>query len=147
MRAPSVPVAALGRERRVEINRRLGLRGDETLVLMGLGGVAMRPPLEAWPEFPGVRWLTPPDWDVTRPDMASWAELGDCSMLDLIRSSDVLFTKTRLWRVHRGGLQRNAGALRRTRRLAGRTVAERLAGGAGQRRQNQPPAINNRRTD
>ena len=87
------PVAALGRERRVEINRRLGLRGNETLVLMGLGGVAMRPPLEAWPEFPGVRWLTPPDWDVTRPDMASWAELGDCSMLDLIRSSDVLFTK------------------------------------------------------
>ena len=87
------PVAALGRERRTEINRRLHLRGDETLVLMGLGGVAMRPPLEAWPEFPGVRWLTPPDWQVTRPDMASWAELGDCSMLDLIRSSDVLFTK------------------------------------------------------
>ena len=90
---PIGPIAALGRDRRLELNCQLGLRGDETLVLMGLGGVAMRPPLETWPEFPGVRWLTPPDWIVTRPDMASWAELTDCSMLDLIRSSDVLFTK------------------------------------------------------
>ena len=90
---PIGPIAALGRDRRSEINRQLGLRGDETLVLMGLGGVAMRPPLELWPELPGVRWLTPPDWIVTRPDMVNWAELGDCAMLDLIRSSDVLFTK------------------------------------------------------
>lgn len=90
---PIGPIAALGRDRRPEIDRRLGLRGDATLVLMGLGGVAMRPPLEIWPELPGVRWLTPPDWNVTRPDMVSWAGLGDCSMLDLIRSSDVLFTK------------------------------------------------------
>ncbi|MDG4596172.1 MAG: hypothetical protein P9F75_10880 [Candidatus Contendobacter sp.] len=87
------PIAALGRDRRMEINRRLGLGGNETLVLMGLGGVAMRPPLEAWPEWPGVRWLTPPDWNVARPDMASWAALDDCGMLDLIRSCDVLFTK------------------------------------------------------
>jgi hypothetical protein len=87
------PIAALGRNRRPEINRRLNLREDGTLVLMGLGGVAMRPPLEAWPEWPGVRWLTPPEWKVTRPDMASWAGLDDCGMLDLIRSSDVLFTK------------------------------------------------------
>ena len=90
---PIGPIAALGRDRRSEIIRRLGLGRDETLVLMGLGGVAMRPPLETWPEFPGMRWLTPPDWSVTRPDMTSWAMLADCSMLDLIRSSDVLFTK------------------------------------------------------
>ncbi|KAB2935566.1 MAG: hypothetical protein F9K25_03445 [Candidatus Contendobacter sp.] len=87
------PIAALGRDRRPEINRRLGLGGSETLVLMGLGGVAMRPPLEAWPELPGVRWLAPPDWSVARPDMANWAMLDDCGMLDLIRSCDVLFTK------------------------------------------------------
>ncbi len=90
---PIGPIAALGRDRRPEIDRRLGLRGNETLALMGLGGVAMRLPLENWPEFPGVRWLTPPAWNATRPDMASWAALGDCGMLDLIRSCDVLFTK------------------------------------------------------
>ena len=90
---PIGPIAALGRERRPEIDRRLGLRAGETLVLMGLGGVDMRPPLEGWPELPGVRWLTPPNWDVARPDMVDWAMLSDCSMLDLIRSCDVLFTK------------------------------------------------------
>ena len=90
---PIGPIAALGQERRSKINNRLGLRGDETLVLMGLGGVDMRPPLENWPEFPGVCWLTPPTWKVARPDMLSWVALPDCSMLDLIRSCDVLFTK------------------------------------------------------
>ncbi|HHW78658.1 MAG TPA: hypothetical protein GX399_16745 [Xanthomonadaceae bacterium] len=90
---PMGPIAALGRDRRLEIDHRLGLRGDELLVLMGLGGVDMRPPLESWPEFPGVRWLTPPSWEVARPDMLNWAMLDDCSMLDLIRSCDVLFTK------------------------------------------------------
>ena len=87
------PIAALGRDRRTELKRRLGLDKDETLVLLGLGGISIRPPLETWPEWPGVRWLTPPDWNVARPDMASWAGLGDYGMLDLIRSSDVLFTK------------------------------------------------------
>ncbi|MCC6135005.1 MAG: hypothetical protein LM550_08580 [Candidatus Contendobacter sp.] len=87
------PIAGIGQNRRLDINRRLGLQENETLILMGLGGVEMRPPLESWPVFPGVRWLTPPAWKVERADMASWAELNDCSMLDLIRSCDALFTK------------------------------------------------------
>lgn len=90
---PIGPIAALGQDRRSELNSRLGLRGAETLVLMGLGGVDMRPPLENWPDFPGVRWLTPPTWNAARPDMLSWGSLTDCTMLDLIRSCDVLFTK------------------------------------------------------
>ncbi len=90
---PIGPIAALGQDRRLEINCRLGLRQNETLVLMGLGGVALRPPLETWPELPGVRWLTPPDWRSTRSDMPGWTTLPDYSMLDLIRSCDVLLTK------------------------------------------------------
>ncbi len=90
---PIGPIAALGRNRRAEIDRRLGLREGAALVLMGLGGVDMRPPLENWPEFPGVCWLTPPNWEATRSDMVNWAMLTDCSMLDLIRSCDALFTK------------------------------------------------------
>ncbi|MCB1778129.1 MAG: hypothetical protein KDI50_11910 [Candidatus Competibacteraceae bacterium] len=87
------PIAALGREQRAEINQRLGLRGDETLALMGLGGVDMRPPLEAWPKLPGVCWLTPPAWRVVRPDMPDWSALTDLNMVDLMCSCDVLFTK------------------------------------------------------
>ena len=90
---PIGPIAALGQNQRTVINRQLGLRGDETLVLIGLGGVEMRPPLEQWPTLPGVYWLTPPAWNAVRPDMPNWAELADLSMVDLIRSCDVLFTK------------------------------------------------------
>ncbi|PIE83542.1 MAG: hypothetical protein CSA09_01450 [Candidatus Contendobacter odensis] len=86
-------IAAPGQERRVDIDRQLGLRGGETLILMGLGGVDMRPPLETWPVLPSVHWLLPPTWDVARSDMFTWDRLIDCSMLDLICSCDVLVTK------------------------------------------------------
>lgn len=91
--APIGPIAALGQDRRKEIAQRLGLRQGEIVVLMGLGGVALRPPLEQWPTFPDVRWLTPPNWEAVRSDMVSWGLLEEYSMLDLIRSCDVLFTK------------------------------------------------------
>jgi len=90
---PIGPIAALGQNQRAVINRQLGLRGDETLVLMGLGGVEMRPSLEQWPTLPGVYWLTPPAWNAARSDMPNWAGLVDLGMVDLIRSCDVLFTK------------------------------------------------------
>ncbi|MCP5158479.1 MAG: hypothetical protein H6975_03520 [Gammaproteobacteria bacterium] len=90
---PIGPIAALGQDRRAEIEHQLGLSGDELLVLIGLGGVDMRPPLEAWPKLPGVCWLTPPVWRTVRTDMPSWAGLTDLPMVDLIRSCDVLFTK------------------------------------------------------
>lgn len=90
---PIGPIAALGQDRRTEINHRLGLGEGEMLVLMGLGGVDMRPPLEHWPMLPGVCWLTPPAWNAARPDLPNWAGLADLSIVDLIRSCDVLFTK------------------------------------------------------
>lgn len=87
------PIAALGQDRGLQIRHRLGWSPEDTVIVLGLGGVALRPPLERWPTRPGVRWLTPPDWDITRPDMASWGLLADCTLLDLVRSCDVLFTK------------------------------------------------------
>ena len=90
---PVGPIAAPGQNQRAMVNRQLGLRGDETLVLMGLGGVEMRPPLEQWPTLPGVCWLTPPAWNTARLDMPNWAGLANLGMVDLIRSCDALFTK------------------------------------------------------
>lgn len=90
---PIGPIAALGQDRRASIARQLGWSENAVWVLLGLGGVALRPPLERWPELPDVRWLTPPEWRASRPDLASWNRLTDCTMLDLIRSCDVLFTK------------------------------------------------------
>lgn len=78
---------------RAEIDQRLGLCGDETLVLVGLGGVSLRPQLilgrccrvcAGWCRRIGA---------APRADPLSWAPLEGLSMPDLIRSCDVLFTK------------------------------------------------------
>ncbi len=87
------PIAAMGRDRRAAINDRLGLRGDELLVLVALGGVDMRLPMEDWPPMPGVYWLTPPDWRIQRSDALSWEPLADMSFNDWMDSCDVLLTK------------------------------------------------------
>ena len=87
------PIAALGQNRRAEIDQRLGRSAGEKQVLIGLGGVDMCPPLDGWPVLPGVYWLTPPSWKTTRPDMPNWAGCSDLSMVDLVRSCDVLLTK------------------------------------------------------
>lgn len=62
------PVATLRRPRRGELRRRLGLGEDARLVLVALGGIPMRLPVERWPELPEVRWLVPEDWQARRAD-------------------------------------------------------------------------------
>ena len=138
---PIGPIAALGRDRRPEIDRRLGFaRGRNA----GVDGTGWRGHAPAAGNLAGISGGALADAAGLERDAAGYDELGgccaDCSMLD----SDLLQRRavhqTRLWRVRRGGLQWNAGALRRARRLAGGAVAEPLAGRARQRRQDQPPA-------
>lgn len=90
---PIGPIAVTGQDRRIELNTRLGLRGDERLVLIGLGGVDMRLPMENWSTIPGVRWLAPPEWRIRRADTVSWETLTDLPFADLVHSCDVLLTK------------------------------------------------------
>lgn len=87
------PIADLGRARRAEIDDRLGLTGNETLILVSLGGIAMRLPMERWPLIPDLCWLVPEAWDIRRPDSRSREELTDIPYVDLLRSSDALLTK------------------------------------------------------
>lgn len=87
------PVAFMGRERRPELNARLRLRGDETLVLVALGGVDMPLRLENWPQRPELCWLVPPAWEVARADVRDWGSLADSSFIDLTCSCDVMLTK------------------------------------------------------
>lgn len=86
------PVARLGRNRRDAIDAALGLTERERLVVVALGGIPMRLPMEAWPRLPHVRWLVQADWDVQRPDVASLESLG-MHFTDVLRSCDALITK------------------------------------------------------
>ena len=86
------PLARVGRDRRAEIDARLGLRSGERLVPIALGGIPMRLPLERWPVVDGIHYVVPPEWGVDRADIHPWDRLG-LPFVDLLRSCDALVTK------------------------------------------------------
>jgi len=86
------PVARVGQNRRAEIDARLGLRKSERLVLVTLGGIATRLPMERWPLLPSARWLVQASWGVTHPDVSTIESLG-MDFSDVLASCDVLLCK------------------------------------------------------
>lgn len=86
------PIAGAGRDRRAELAAALDLAPGERVVLVALGGVPARLPLEAWPRQPGVRWLVQADWGVARADIHPFEPLG-LPFTDLLASCDALLAK------------------------------------------------------
>ena len=98
---PVSPIAAIGTNRRAELNQRLKLSTGEKLVLVSLGGIASRLPIEEWPRIDGVRWLVQQSWQVEHPDAIILETLQTknfcpgtrMSFSDLLASSDALICK------------------------------------------------------
>jgi UDP:flavonoid glycosyltransferase YjiC (YdhE family) len=88
----AAPIAAIGTNRRAEINQLLKLSTGEKLVLISLGGIASRLPIDEWPRIDGVRWLVQRSWQVDHPD-AIILETLPMSFCDLLASSDALLCK------------------------------------------------------
>jgi UDP:flavonoid glycosyltransferase YjiC (YdhE family) len=86
------PIAKVGINRRAEINAKLGLAQHEKLVLVSMGGMALRLPMERWPQMEGVRWLVQADWQVARPDVTTLESL-QMEFIDLLASCDALLCK------------------------------------------------------
>lgn len=86
------PLAVRGRNRRTELAQRHGVRDGERLVLVAMGGIGYRLPLERWPSLPGVRFIVQRDWQVVRPDTLVLEALG-MPFGDLLASCDLLLTK------------------------------------------------------
>lgn len=85
------PIAARGKNCRVEINRTMEARKDTRWVLVGFGGIGYRGGL---PTIPGVTWLTPDDWENdNRPDIVPFKALNGLSFLDKLASCDAQLTK------------------------------------------------------
>ena len=89
---PVAPIAAVGSNRRDELNHQLKLAKEERLVLVSLGGIAGRLPIERWPRIDGVRWLVQQNWQVEHPDAIA-LESVPMSFSDLLASSDALICK------------------------------------------------------
>ncbi len=89
---PVGPIAEIGSNRRDELNSLLGLSQEEKLVLISMGGIAGRLPLENWPRLNGVRFLVQASWRVEHAD-AIVLESLPVSFNDLLASSDALLCK------------------------------------------------------
>lgn len=79
------PIAALGRR------HDLGLNGDKA-ILIAMGGIAHRLPVEDWPRLPGIRWLVPAAWQCRHPDAIA-SESFSLNFTDLLCSVDAVITK------------------------------------------------------
>jgi hypothetical protein len=86
------PIATVGTNRRDELNDRLKLSPGEKLVLISMGGIAGRLPIECWSHIDGVRWLVQESWQVHHSD-AIIIESLQMSFGDLLASSDALICK------------------------------------------------------
>lgn len=69
----------------------LGPAGERQ-VLIAMGGIAHRLPVEDWPRLPGVRWLVPAAWQCRHPDAQAFEALG-LGFTDLLASVDAVITK------------------------------------------------------
>ncbi len=79
-------------QNRVGLRRMLGLDESRRLVLVGLGGVATRLPLDEWPERAEIHWLIPASWNISRPDVSTIESTG-MTFSNLIASVDLVLGK------------------------------------------------------
>ncbi len=89
---PVSPLAAIGIDRRIELNHHLKLSKQEKLVLVSMGGIKSRLPVENWPRIDGVRYLVQASWQARHPD-AIVLESIPMNFSDLLASSDALLCK------------------------------------------------------
>jgi len=86
------PIARVGCNQRMSLTEKLQLDRAEKIVLVSMGGMEFRLPVERWPQLPNVRWIIPQEWQVQRGDMASFESL-DLSFGDVLASCDAVLTK------------------------------------------------------
>ena len=86
------PIAQVGVNCRALLNERLNLRPTDQLVLVGLGGIPHRLPVQVWPDLPGTVYLFPDSWGISRYGLFGFEKAG-LSYADLLASVDTLITK------------------------------------------------------
>jgi hypothetical protein len=85
------PIATPGRERREELRTKVGAGDTAPIVLVALGGIPTRLPVEQWP-VNGTHYIVPAAWQCTRPDFYTIESFG-WPFVDLLRSVDAIIAK------------------------------------------------------
>ena len=78
--------------RRTVVAERLNIPQTAHWVLMAMGGMDFRQPIENWPQRDDIYWLVPEDWGVTRADVRSIERAG-CNFTELLATVDAVLTK------------------------------------------------------
>ena len=86
------PVALIGRALRCHIAANSNQIEGEKLVLVAMGGIEFRLPVQDWPHLPGIRWIVPQAWNVKREDTTSFESLK-LDFSDVLASCDAVITK------------------------------------------------------
>lgn len=86
------PIAKTGCNQRALIEKTLSFASPEKWVLVAMGGMEFRLPMEVWPRIPGVRWFVPAVWGIDRDDVSAFESLG-LPFSDVLASCDAVLTK------------------------------------------------------
>lgn len=86
------PICQRGSSHRDWLIERLGLHPEERLVMVSLGGMELRPPVEQWLTLPGVRLVVPASWCSTHPQTLDFESIG-LDYIDALWSCDALMCK------------------------------------------------------
>lgn len=86
------PIARIGHPRCEQISAHCSLVEGEKLVLVAMGGMEFRLPMQDWPSLPGVRFIVPQAWHVQREDVVAFEALN-MAFTDVLASCDAIITK------------------------------------------------------
>jgi hypothetical protein len=92
LRREVAPIAHCGQRDRARVAQLLELTDDKRWVLLAMGGMEFRLPLESWPQTPGLVWLVPGEWRVCRDDVRAF-DIAGLHFSDLLASVDAVVTK------------------------------------------------------
>ena len=85
-------IACVGRRDRGGLSQQLGIDKDSRWVLLAMGGMEFRLPIESWKPVPGVTWLVPSAWQIQRQDVRTF-DNSDIAFADILASVDAVVTK------------------------------------------------------
>jgi len=86
------PIARTGQPQRSNIAKQCALHEGQKLVMVAMGGMEFRLPVQSWPHLPGVRWIVPQAWHIRRADTVAFESLH-LSFSDVLASCDAIITK------------------------------------------------------
>jgi len=91
-RCDIAPIASIGRRDRERVAKLLGIDESERWLLLAMGGMEFRLPVEDWPPIPGVKWMVPGAWGLERVDVRS-IDIAGLDFIDLLASVDAVVSK------------------------------------------------------